>query len=51
MRLPLTSSNYVTLVIVHAPTMTIPDEAKDILYQQLDEVVRNVPSRDKLIVI
>ena len=51
MRLPLSGSNYVTLVSVYAPTMTNPDEAKDIFYQQLDEVIRNVPSRDKLIVM
>ena len=31
--------------------MTNPDEAKDIFYQQLDELIRNVPSRGKLIVM
>ena len=31
--------------------MTNPDEDKDILYQQLGEAIRNVPSRDKLIVM
>ena len=51
MRLPLSDNKYATLVSVYAPTMTNPVEAKDIFYQQLDDIIRSVPSGDKLIIM
>ena len=51
MRLPLSDNNYATLVSVYAPTMTNPEETKDVFYQQLDDLVRSVPQSDKLIIM
>ena len=51
MRIPLKENRYVTLISVYAPTMTNPDETKELFYQQLDEVIRKVPKQDKLILL
>ena len=51
MRLPLKENRYVTLISVYAPTMTNPDENKELFYQQLDEVIRKVPKQDKMILL
>ena len=51
MRLPLHDKNHATLISIYAPTMTNPDENKELFYQQLDETIRKVPKEDKLIIL
>ena len=51
MRLPLQDNTNATLISVYAPTMTNPDDIKEVFYQQLDEVVRSVPTADRLIIL
>ena len=51
MRLPLQDNTNATLISVYAPTMTNPDEIKEVFYQQLDVVVPSVPTADRLIIL
>jgi hypothetical protein len=51
MRLPLQDNTNATLISVYAPTMTNPDENKEVFYQQLDGAVRSVPTADKLVIL
>ena len=51
MRLPLQDNRNATLISVYAPTMTNPDDIKEVFYQQLDVVVRSVPTADRLIIL
>ena len=51
MRLPLNDGKHVTLISIYAPTMTNPEENKELFYQQLDEVIRKVPKQDKMIIL
>ena len=40
-----------THVSAYAPTMTNPDEVKDKFYEDLDALISNVPTSDKLIIL
>ena len=51
MRLPLQDNRNATLISVFAPTMTNPDDIKEVFYQQLDVIVRSVPTADRLIIL
>ena len=51
MRLSLQDDTNATLISVYAPTMTNLDDIKEVLYQQLDVVVRSVPTADRLIIL
>ncbi|XP_067023035.1 craniofacial development protein 2-like [Acropora muricata] len=51
MRLPLQDNTNATLINVSAPTMTNLDDIKEGFYQQLDVVVRSVPTADRLIIL
>ena len=51
MRLPLSKDNFATIVCVYAPTMTNPDENKEVLYNQLASVLSGIPCTDKLLLI
>ena len=51
MRLPLQDNTNATLISAYAPTMANPDDIKEVFYQQLDVVVRSVPTADRLIIL
>ena len=50
MRLSWSRKRYATLTSAHAPTITNPDDIKDKLFDDLEQVISKVPSKDKLIV-
>ena len=51
MRLPLSKDNFATIICVYAPTMTNPDENKEVFYKQLASVLSGIPRTDKLLLI
>ncbi|KAK2188934.1 hypothetical protein NP493_119g04017 [Ridgeia piscesae] len=51
MRLPLSKDNFATIISVYAPTMTNPDENKEVFYNQLANVLSGIPRTDKLLLI
>ena len=51
LRLSLSGKKHATIVSAYAPTMTNPDEAKDKLYNDLDDVISATPRTDKLILL
>lgn len=50
LRLPLQRDVYATIISTYAPTMTNPDEVKENSYASLRDVVKQIPSKDKLII-
>jgi len=51
LRLPLSSGNHLTVVSAYAPTLTSPDDLKEVFYSELHRVTRTIPDQDKLLVI
>ena len=52
MRLPLThGEKFATIISAYAPTMTNPEEIKNKFYEELNSVIRAVPTADKLIIL
>ena len=51
LRFPLNSSRHATVISAYAPTLTSSDEIKDAFYEELNELVKNVPPCDKLILL
>ena len=51
MSLPLSKDNFTTIIRVYAPTMTHPDENKEVFYSQLTHVLSVIPITDKLLLI
>ena len=51
MRLPLMKDNYATIVNVYAPTMANPDENKEAFYNELANTLRQIPQKDKLLLM
>lgn len=51
LRLHTAANKYIHLVSVYAPTMTYSDEEKQIFYDQLHEVLNNIPKCDKIILL
>ena len=51
MRLPLSKDNFATIIGVYAPTMTNPDKNKEPFYNQLENVLSDIPRTDNLLLI
>ncbi|KAK2171889.1 hypothetical protein NP493_1005g00004 [Ridgeia piscesae] len=51
MRLHLSIDNFATIISVFAPTMTNPDENKEVFYNQLASVLSGILRTDKLLLI
>ena len=51
MKVPLKGKTSLTLISAYAPTMAYPIEQKELFYQKLGELVRAVPSSDKLLLL
>ena len=51
MRLPLSKDSFATIISVYAPTMTNPDENKEVFYNQLASVLSGISHTDKLLLI
>ena len=51
LRLKTTNDQYVTLISAYAPTMTNPDEVKELFYGELRGMLRSVPYHDKLLLL
>ena len=51
LRIPLTKDRHAVLVSAYAPTMTNPDEIKEKFYEDLDNLLKTIPSQDKLFVL
>ena len=49
LRLPLSGNKHATIVSAYAPTITNPDEVKDKLYDDLDNIISATLHTDKLI--
>ena len=49
MRLPLTKDHFATIINVYAPTMTNPEENKEAFYNQLANMLSDIPRTDKLL--
>ena len=53
LRIKLKENQHLTLVSVYAPTKTNDDSIKEQLYmyEDLDKVIRDVPTNDKLVIV
>lgn len=51
LRLPLSANKNVTIISAYAPTMTNTEETKAKFYDDLDQLLRTVPRKDKLILL
>ena len=51
LRFPLNPSRHVTVISAYDPILTSSDEAKDAFYKELNALVKDVPPRDKLILL
>ncbi|XP_052698894.1 craniofacial development protein 2-like [Crassostrea angulata] len=46
-----TTTGPITLVSVYAITLTLPPETKDLFYEKLSSVIRNIPDKEQLILL
>ena len=51
LRIPLVSKKHAIIISAYAPTMTNPDDVKDKFYEDLDNLLKSVPSQDKLLLL
>ena len=51
LRIKLKGNQYLTLVSVYAPTQTNDDCIKEQFYDDLDKVIRDVPTKNKLVIM
>ena len=50
-RVPITKSRHATIISAYAPTLTSTDNAKELFYQQLSELLQATPNSDKVILL
>ncbi|XP_065939377.1 uncharacterized protein [Magallana gigas] len=46
-----TTTSPITLVSVYAPTLTSPPETKDLIYEKLSSVIRNISDKEQLVLL
>jgi len=51
LRIPLSKDRHAVLVSAYAPTMTNPEDIKEKFYEDLDTLLKSIPSQDKLFVL
>ena len=51
LRIPLSRIRYLAIISAYAPTLTIPDDAKEQFYEQFDQVIRSTPPSDKQVIL
>ena len=51
LRIKLKVNQYLTQESVYAPTQTNDDSIKEQFYEDLDKVIRDVPTKDKLVIV
>ncbi|XP_078593825.1 uncharacterized protein LOC144871797 [Branchiostoma floridae x Branchiostoma japonicum] len=51
LRLKLTKDCFATIISAYAPTLTNPDDVKEAFYEDLNQVLSEVNSKDKLIIL
>lgn len=51
LRLPLKHKRHCTIISVYAPTMTNPPEIIDRFYDELSQVLKDIPNADKIILL
>ena len=51
LRVPLANNEHMTLICAYAPTLTAEEHIKDNFYEELDEALRSVNARDKIILL
>ncbi|KAI4795492.1 hypothetical protein KUCAC02_031376 [Chaenocephalus aceratus] len=49
LRIPLGKNRFATLLSAYAPTLPSKSEAKDSVYQSLDEALRRIPKNDEML--
>ncbi|XP_076041836.1 uncharacterized protein LOC143025717 [Oratosquilla oratoria] len=51
LRLPLMKQRFVTLISCYAPTLSSPDKTKNRFYEELDNLLHNLPKNEKVILL
>lgn len=51
LRLKLTNNQRATVISAYAPTLTSEDDQKEEFYSQLDEILKNIPRSDKILLL
>ena len=51
LRVPLANNEHMTLICAYAPTLTAEEHINDQFYEELDEALRSVNARDKIILL
>lgn len=51
LRFPLNASQHITIISAYAPTMTSSDEAKETFYEDLNNLVKDIPRGDTLLLL
>ena len=51
LKIPISKNRHAVFISAYAPTMTNPDDIKEKFYEDLDNLLKTVPSKDKLFVL
>jgi exonuclease III len=50
-RFPLSKTRHMTIISAYAPTLTSPDDAKEQFYEDLNQLIRDTHTSDKLLIL